>query len=233
MCNRYTQKQELSKLKSRFRFRTALRELTPRFNLAPSQPAPVIVADGERQLDVYRWGLIPSWAQDPKVGHKMMNARSETVAELRAYRQPFQRRRCLVPADGFFEWQPDPINPRKAPKTPMYITLASKEPFAFAGLWDVWQDAEGKEIRSFTIITTEPNDLIQPIHTRMPAMLKPQDEDAWLDPTARPDHLRGLLAPYPSSEMTAYAVSRLVNSVRNDSAEILMPAEAGEMGRLF
>jgi putative SOS response-associated peptidase YedK len=233
VCNRYTQKQELHKLKDRFRFRTALEELRPRFNLAPSQPAPVIVANGERLLDLYRWGLIPSWAKDPKVGYKMMNARAETVAELPAYRRPFQRQRCLVPADGFFEWKPDPINPENAPKTPMYITLASEEPFAFGGLWDVWKDAQAREISSFTIITTEPNDLIQPIHNRMPAILKRKDEDVWLDPAARPEHLRGLLAPYPSDEMTAYPVSRLVNSVRNDSAELLIPAKVGDMDRLF
>jgi putative SOS response-associated peptidase YedK len=232
MCNRYTQKQDLSKLKSRFRSQSALSELRPRFNLAPSQPAPVIVADGERLLDLYRWGLIPAWAKDPKVGYKMMNARAETVATTSAYRRPFQRQRCLVPADGFYEWKPDPINPKKAPKTPMYITLASEAPFAFAGLWDVWKDAEGKEIRSFTIITTSPNELIQPIHNRMPVILNPRDEDAWLDPAARPDQLLGMLAPYPADEMTAYAVATRVNYVRNDSPDLIVPA-GKEPGSLF
>ena len=233
MCNRYTQKQDLSKLKSRFRFRSAVDELTPRYNLAPSQPAPVIVANGERLLDLYRWGLIPAWAKDPKVGNKMMNARAETVAQTAAYQRPFQRHRCLVPADGFYEWKPDPTNPKKAPKTPMYITLASEEPFAFAGLWDVWRDAEGREIRSFTIITTEPNELIRPIHNRMPAILKRQDEDAWLDPTARPEFLQGLLAPYPADAMTAYAVSRLVNSARNDSPDLILPADQPDQPSLL
>lgn len=232
MCNRYTQKQELSKLKNRFRSKSALDELTPRYNLAPSQPAPVIVANGERLLELYRWGLIPAWAKDPRVGYKMMNARAETVAETSAYRRPFQRQRCLVPADGFYEWQPDPVNPKKAPKTPVYITLATEEPFAFAGLWDGWKDAEGKEIRSFTIITTTPNELIRPIHDRMPVILKRQDEDAWLDPTARPEHLLGILAPYPAHEMTAYAVSTRVNSARNDTPDLILPA-GGESGKLF
>ncbi len=235
MCNRYTQKQELSKLKDRFRVKSALDQLRSRFNLAPSQPAPVIVADGDRILDLYRWGLIPTWAKDPKVGYKMINARAETIAEKPAYRRPFERQRCLVPADGFYEWRVDRTRPPirgKPAKTPMYVTLASQEPFAFAGLWDVWRDAEGKEIRSFTIVTTQPNDRIRPIHDRMPAILKRQHEDAWLDPMARPEHLIGLLEPYPADEMTAYAVSLLVNSPRNDSPELIAPVN-GEAERLF
>lgn len=222
----------MSKLKSRFRFKSALDQLRPRYNLAPTQPGPVIVAEDDRVLDLYRWGLIPYWAKSPKLEFDTTNARAETVATASAYRQPFQRQRCLVPADGFFEWQSDPINPKKAPKTPMYITLASEEPFAFAGLWDIWKDAEGREIRSFTIITTTPNDLIRPIHNRMPVILKRQDEDAWLDPTARPDHLLRLLAPYPAGEMTAYAVSPLVNSPRNDTDAVLAPASETP-GNLF
>ncbi len=232
MCGRYAQTSTLDQLSGRFHARCALDSLRKRYNLAPSQPAPVVVANGDRVLAEYRWGLIPTWAKDPKVGYKMINARAESVAEKPAYRRPFQRQRCLVPATGFFEWQVDPTKPPKAAKTPMFIRLASEEPFAFAGLWDVWKDAEGKEIRSFTIITTEPNELVRRIHNRMPAILNRRDEDAWLEPTAKPEDLTGLLVPYPAAEMTAYAVSPLVNSPRNDTDAVLAPASQ-EPGSFF
>ena len=224
MCGRYSQTRSLAELKSRFHSRSALADLHRRYNLAPSQPAPVIVADGDRVLDLYRWGLIPSWSKDPKIGHKMINARAETVAEKPAFRRPFQRQRCLVPADGFYEWKTDPTKPPKTARTPMRITLKSKEPFAFAGLWDHWHDAEGRETRSFTILTTAANDLVASIHDRMPVMLQPQDEAPWLDPTSDLDTLRSLLKPYPSEAMTAYQVSTTINSPRNDSPDCLVPA---------
>jgi putative SOS response-associated peptidase YedK len=226
MCGRYSQTRSLADLKSRFQCRSALAELSRRFNLAPSQPAAVVVADGDRVLDLYRWGLIPSWAKDPKIGYKMINARAETVAEKPSYRRPFQRQRCLVPADGFYEWRIDPTKPPKAARTPMRIVLKSNEPFAFAGLWDHWKDAEGRETRSFTILTTAANDLVASIHDRMPVILQPQDEAPWLDPSSDPDTLLKLLKPYPSEAMTTYQVSQLVNSPRNDSPDCLVPASS-------
>lgn len=156
----------------------------------------------------------------------MINARAETLADKASFRVPFRRRRCLVFADGFYEWRQ---KGNGKPKTPMYITLKSGEPFAFAGLWDAWRDPESNgPVRSFTIITTTPNDLLKSIHNRMPVMLPRNTYDQWLDPAEQtPDGLSGLLRPYPAGEMTAYAVSRAVNNPRTDSPACIGPAEPG------
>ncbi len=220
MCGRYSQTQDLATLTRRFKTARVRGEVRPRYNIAPSQPALVVVQNAARALDQYRWGLVPSWAKDPKVGHKMINARAETVAEKPSFQRPFERHRCLVPADGFYEWRTDPT---RAAKIPMRVELTSKEPFAFAGLWDRWTDAEGRELRSFTILTTTANELVAKIYDRMPVILRPEDEDQWLDPGAELAALKRMLVPYAGREMTAYAVSPLVNSPRNDKPECIEP----------
>jgi putative SOS response-associated peptidase YedK len=159
-----------------------------------------------------RWGLIPSWAKDQSIGSRMINARAETLSEKPSFRDAFRKRRCLVVADGFYEWQK--VAGRKRP---MRIVLQTGEPFAFAGLWESWRDPEGTTVRSCTIITTGPNSLIEPIHNRMPVILSRDDEARWLDPEMDdPPSLLQMLAPYPQGAMDAYEISTLVNSPAND-----------------
>ena len=188
----------------------------PRYNVAPTQAMPVVrMVDGKRELALLRWGLIPSWAKDPKIGNSLINARGETVHEKPAFRSAFKARRCLVPADGFYEW-------RKLPgggKQPYRITMADGSPFAFAGLWERWDKGE-EPLETFTIITTSANELVAPIHDRMPVILDPADYDAWLESpdTAIPI---ALIQPYPAKRMSAYPVSTRVNSPRNDDAAVI------------
>jgi putative SOS response-associated peptidase YedK len=181
----------------------------------------VIPNDGKARLDYYLWGLIPSWAKDTQIGNRMINARAETLAEKPAFRAAFRRRRCLVLADGFYEWRADALTKRK---TPMYIQLESREPFGFAGLWEIWTSRDGSEVRSCTIITTEPNQLITPIHNRMPVIIPPDNYEQWLAPQELPlQQLQSMLVPYPAGEMVAYPVSRLVNSPENDVPDCVLP----------
>ena len=194
----------------------------PRYNIAPSQSVAAIRIEPDtttRKLVMLRWGLIPSWAKDPTIGSQCINAKAETVAEKPSFRSAFKKRRCLVVATGFYEWQ---VQGRT--KQPMWIGLRSKRPFAFAGLWEHWKPAEGEPLETCTIITTEPNDLMTPIHNRMPVILAPTLYDQWLDPTFQQiDALKTLLRPYPSEELTAYPVSTLVNNPRNDAPQVLEP----------
>jgi len=195
---------------------------TPRFNIAPTQPILALPNDGTNKADFFVWGLIPSWAKDPSIGSRLINARSETLAEKPAFRAAFRYRRCLVFSDGFFEWQAQPGSKNKVPQ---FIHLNSGAPFAFAGLWEHWQTADGSEIRSAAIITTEPNELMASIHNRMPVILPRNAYAQWLDPTPQaPEHLQSLLLPYPAIEMSAYPVSILVNSPANDRPEIVARA---------
>lgn len=196
-------------------------ELKPRYNIAPSQDAPVVVITEGPRVELFRWGLIPSWAKDAALGQRMINARAETVATKPSYRKSFKRARCLVIADGFYEWKGHPDGKTK---TPMRIRLKSDEPFAMAGLWDHWTGKDEKEIRSFTIITTTANEGLSQIHERMPVILKCEDESRWLDPETEPEALMEMLKPYPSDELEAFPVSRLVNSPRNDGPECIEPA---------
>ncbi len=194
--------------------------VTPRYNIAPGQDSSVVVsAEGKRLLRSYRWGLIPSWAKEESIGYKMINARAETLAEKPAYRKAFERRRCLVPADGFYEWLKE-----GRLKLPVRFVLKSRETFAFAGLWETWKKPSGEDLSSFTIITTHANDMIRPVHERMPVILLRENEDAWLDPdlndTAK---LQKFLAPYPPDQMEAFKVSTLVNSAKNDRPECIEP----------
>jgi len=194
----------------------------PRYNIAPSQPVVAIRIEPDttiRKLVMLRWGLIPSWAKDPKIGNQCINAKAETVAEKPSFRSAFKKRRCLVITTGFYEWQV-----RGPVKQPMLIGMRSKRPFAFAGLWEHWKPTNGEPVETCTIITTEPNDLMAPIHNRMPVILAPASYDQWLDPTFQNiETLNGLLRPYPSEELTAFPVSTLVNNPRHDAPQCLEP----------
>ena len=193
-------------------------DLRPSYNVAPSQPALIARTDpnGRRELAAVRWGLIPFWAKDPKIGYKMTNARAETVATKPAYRQAFRQRRCLIAADGFYEWQAT-----EGGKQPFLIRLKDGEPFVFAGLWERWE-GEGRVIESCSIVVTEANERLREIHDRMPVILAPEAYDQWLKgESANVTALESLLRAYPAKLMEAYPVSRAVNSPRNDGPELI------------
>lgn len=195
----------------------------PRYNIAPTQPAPAILATSEnpRQFQPLYWGLIPSWAKDPKMGARMINARAETVADKPSFRAAFKRRRCLIVADGFYEWQRTETG-----KQPFYFQMRSHQPFAFAGLWEYWQGADGSEITSCTILTTEANEIMRPLHDRMPVILDAQDYDLWLDPHLQaPERLQPLLQPYASDGMMSYPVSSQMNNAKFDDPSCVEPLQ--------
>jgi putative SOS response-associated peptidase YedK len=216
MCGRYTLTVNIKTVAEAFGVPPAL-DTAPRYNVAPTQDVVSIMRNGSAHLAWLHWGLIPSWAKDESVGSKMINARAETLAEKPSFRGLLRSKRCLVIADGFYEWKQE-----HGGKSPWYITLKDREPFAFAGLWDHWKAPDGQQILSCTIITTPPNDIVAPIHNRMPAILQPGTRDLWLNPDLRDEHeLTKLLAPYPADQMTVRPVSRLVNDPKRDSAELL------------
>ena len=197
--------------------------LAPSFNVAPQSLQPVVRLDsetGKRELTIMRWGLIPFFAKDAKIAYSTINARAETVATSPVFREPMKRRRCLVPATGFYEWQA--LDTKS--KQPWAIELVEGNLFAFAGLWDRWKDkATGQPLETYTIITTDPNELLEPIHNRMPVILSPQDYSRWLDP-GKPSRLPiDLLRPYPAEEMRVWKVSAAVGNVRNNGPELRLP----------
>lgn len=219
MCGRFTLTADLSVLQENFPFVEMPEGMQPRFNIAPTQPVAVVPNDGRNRLDFFVWGLIPSWAKDPSIGNRLINARAETLLEKPSFRNAFRRRRCLILADGFYEWKQ-----AERGKTPMYIRLDSGKPFAFAGLWESWNAPDGSNVLSCTIITTEPNDLMATIHNRMPVILPAQAYSTWLEAgETGTEKLVELLKPYPSAEMQAYPVSPLVNSPNNDMPEVIRP----------
>lgn len=222
MCGRYTLTTKPNDLAKAFGLDATPEDLAPRYNIAPSQWVPVITDTRPRRLEAFRWGLVPSWAKDPSIGHRMINARAETVAEKPSFRSAFRRRRCLIPADGFYEWRRDGKR-----KTPICIRRSDGAPFAFAGLWETWKPTSGEALHSCTIITTEPNALMATIHDRMPVILAPETYDLWLDSTIDDrDLLRGLLSPCPDSWLKYYVVSMLVNSPANDTPQCMEPIDA-------
>jgi putative SOS response-associated peptidase YedK len=220
MCGRFTQRSPAKKVAEKFKVE-AVPPLAERYNVAPAQAVlGVREASGGREATFLKWGLVPRWAKDPGIGNKLINARSETVAEKSSFREAFARRRCLVPLDGFFEWVR-----RGDRKRPFYFHMRDGEPFAVAGLWEHWE-GEGGPLETCTLLTTEANELLAPYHDRMPVILRPDDYDVWLDPGVRsPEMLTPLLRPYPHSEMSTYAVSVLVNSPSNDDPRcvVLIP----------
>jgi putative SOS response-associated peptidase YedK len=221
MCGRYSQSKSAEIIAEAFQV-DDVPPLEPRYNIAPTQLVPTILqalASTNRQFKVLHWGLIPSWAKDPKMGARLINARAETVAEKPAFRSAFKQRRCLVLADGFYEWQQQES---KKQKQPFYFRLNDERPFAFAGLWEHWENTNGEEIESCTLLTTEPNELMRPIHNRMPVILDPNNYELWLDPDVKkPELLQPLLRSYPTEEMTAYPVSKVVNKPSNDRVECI------------
>ena len=221
MCGRFTLTPSAQVLMDELGLLWIPEDYRPRFNVAPGQ---LILAarDGDqgRKGAMLKWGLVPPWAKDPSIGSRMINARSETVAEKPSFRRAFDRRRCIIPADGFYEWRKD-----GKVKIPMLFRLRGGRPFAFAGLWEAWRPRSGKGETLFTctILTTAANELVQPVHDRMPVILPKEAIDLWLDRDVPGEGVRGLLAPYPAEEMEAYEVSSRVNSVKNDDPLCIEP----------
>lgn len=220
MCSRFSIIQGEEELRERFGFEPEGLEWEPRYNFAPSQDGAVVLQDGMRRLRLMRWGLVPSWAKEIKSGYKAINARSETLAQKPMFKGLLKDKRCLVLADGFYEWRKTASG-----KKPLRYVLKNRSPFAFAGLWDRWRDSGGQELYTFTIFTTRANELIQPVHERMPVILKPEHEQAWLDRKLKdPETLSGLLEPYPSDLMEGYPVSPACNSPAREGPECIQPA---------
>jgi putative SOS response-associated peptidase YedK len=194
-------------------------ELVPRFNIAPSQSIPVITrnAKGDNHLGYMKWGLVPFWAEDEKIGYKMINARAETLENKPMWKKLFANKRCIIPATGFYEW-----DKKGKEKVPYYFKLNDRELFGFAGLWDTWKSEEGELVNTFTIITTVANSDVKKIHDRMPVILDKNDEDEWLNPEVQDiGRLKAMLHPYSPAKMEMREISTAVNSPQNDSIEIL------------
>ncbi len=221
MCGRFALISTTEQLAQNFNLNpnhlAAMPPSVPRYNIAPSQPVAAIrLTHGQPELTFFRWGLIPSWAKEIKMSQ--INARSETVAEKPFFRAAFKRRRCIIPADGFYEWQRTTSG-----KQPMYIYAANKKPLALAGLWEMWSSPDGDVLQSCTILTTRPNEMMAQIHNRMPVILESEDYDEWLNPGEHPDRAMHLFRPYPAAKMAAHPVSTFVNSPRNDNAQCIAP----------
>lgn len=221
MCGRFTLTASIDEILNRFDVEAFLQEegYLPSYNVAPSQSVLAIINNGSiNKMGYLRWGLIPPWAKDISIGYKMINARAETLIEKPSFRTAYQKKRCLIIADSFYEWKR--LDPKT--KTPMRIKLRSDNLFAMAGIWEQWKTPEGKSIFSCTVITTAPNELMKEIHDRMPVILKPEDEKIWLDPSITdPSFLNLYLKPLDSDLMEAYEVSSLVNSPKNNSVELI------------
>jgi putative SOS response-associated peptidase YedK len=218
MCGRFVLLSSPEEIREAFAVQQVRYQVEPSYNVAPTQSVAVVVQrEGVNTLEKMRWGLIPAWAKDPAIGSRMINARAETVGEKPSFKRPLKDRRCLVVANGFYEWQKT-----GQAKIPMFIRLKSGQPFGFAGLYDVWTSPEGEAVASCTIITTSANDLMQPIHDRMPVILPKSQESTWLNPAIQhAADVLPLLVPYSAADMEAYAVSRMVNSPENNSPDLI------------
>jgi putative SOS response-associated peptidase YedK len=218
MCGRYSFAIEDELIRERFGVSVRNAVYKARYNCAPSQDLAVISTEDPAVISFYRWGLIPFWAKDPSIGNKLINARTETIIVKPSFKQAFRMRRCLVLSDGFFEWK------KSNGKTPYRVCLQDYAPFTMAGIWEKWKNQDGEVIRSFSIITTHANSLVEEIHDRMPVILKREDEKKWLS-SAPEEELLGLLQPFPPERMITYPVSSKVNSPLNDLPEIFEPVE--------
>lgn len=220
MCGRFALKVPPRTIQEHFHL-PETPDLLPRYNIAPSQPVAVVrhlPGKSYHQLDMLRWGLIPHWAKDVKISYKMINARAETLVQKPSFRAAFKKRRCLIAADGFYEWQHNGNT-----KQPFYVQLKKRDVLSFAGLWESWRSPDGKNIESCTIITTTPNERIKKIHDRMPVILPPEQYESWLHESASEESLMRLLVSYPADEMEAYPVGTQVNSPKNDTPDCIKP----------
>jgi putative SOS response-associated peptidase YedK len=213
MCGRYSFAILDDLIEQRFGIRVRTAIYKARYNCAPTQDLAVITGENPEELRFYRWGLIPYWAKDPDIGNRMINARSETITEKPSFKHAFKSRRCLVPADSFYEWK------RDKEKMPYRILMKDEQPFTMAGIWDRWTAADGEIIHSFSILTTGPNELMASIHERMPVILSREDERRWLFPLPESELLK-MLRPYPAGHMKVYQISKLVNPPGNDGPEV-------------
>jgi putative SOS response-associated peptidase YedK len=217
MCGRFTLMLDAEDLQSEFGLQEVPADYVPRYNIAPTQPVGVITQLTDRRFEWMRWGLVPSWAKDPSIGSKMINARSETIQEKPSFRNAFLKRRCIIPADGFYEWKK---LPGKGPSIPYYFYARDRKPFAFAGLWELWRSLDSVPLLTCTILTTGPNSLVSNFHDRMPVILRGQGMTEWLG-SGDPASWQSLLQSYPSEEMNVHPVSNAVNSPANDRQDLV------------
>ena len=220
MCGRYTLTLDPGELQDLLDLGPFIHVVQPRYNIAPTQPVPIVKDFQTRAVELYRWGLVPFWSKDPSIGSRMINARAETVSEKPAYRGAYKYRRCLILADGFFEWHNDK---EAGVKIPYYFKMNDDKPFTFAGLYEHWEPPEGGELHTCTILTCEPNELVGNFHNRMPVILSEENRWQWINLETPKSVLPEALIPYPADEMKCYPVSKAVNSPYNDSPEILKP----------
>ncbi|MFO7543457.1 MAG: SOS response-associated peptidase [Thiobacillus sp.] len=221
MCGRFALKTPASQLASHFKLDEAV-EVAPRYNIAPGTDIPTIrhSPEGKRVMHLLRWGLVPHWAKDPSISNKLSNARGETVAEKPSFRDAFKRRRCLVPADGFYEWKAE-----GKLKQPYYFSMKDGAPFALGGVWESWRAPNGDVLRTCCLITTEPNEIMLPVHDRMPVIVSPENYEQWL--TGEPADAQSLIKPYPVEDMQAWAVSRRVSRSGEEGDDLVKPADPG------
>jgi len=214
MCGRFALFSSVQAIKKYYNYLNEVQDWKANYNIAPSQKIPVIINEnGEKNLEFFQWGLIPFWAKDKKIGYKMINTRTETITEKLSFKFAFQKRRCLIPANGFYEW-------RKEDKQPFFFQLKDSEIFSFAGIWENWKSTEGDSIQSCSIITTSANDFMKEIHHRMPAILAKEQEITWLSNETQ-EKLLLLLQPLDSEKITTHKVSKSVNSVKNNYKELI------------
>jgi putative SOS response-associated peptidase YedK len=218
MCGRFAQFTPIADLVEEFEIDQVISDLKPRYNIAPGQEISVIIIDEGKKLVKMKWGLIPSWSKDEKIGYKMINARSETITEKPSFRTAFKKRRCLILADGFYEWKHE-----EKEKIPVYVKLKNGEPFTFAGVYDFWKSPDGRTIGSCSIITTEANEVFKNVHNRMPVVIRKSDHKVWLDLVQDDQMLLPFLNPLSPDEMEFYEVSKNVNTPRNDNSDLILP----------
>jgi putative SOS response-associated peptidase YedK len=221
MCGRYSLSKSKIQLEERFQAEM-LGDFKPRYNIAPTQLVPVITSESPKGFSFFYWGITPDFGKNKPVSQKFINAKAETVHEKISFKNSFQKRRCLVPVDGFYEWK----KLGKKTKIPYRFTLANDEAFAFAGIWEEYENELGESNHTFLILTTEPNSLVSEVHDRMPVILKREDEKKWLDKYSSQEELIKMLSPYQADEMISYTVSPLVNSVSNDSPSLIRKTSA-------
>lgn len=219
MCGRFAMACNLSDITEAFEIQEITCEQKPNYNIAPGTKVATVIYNETNRLVPLKWGLVPAWSKDPSIGNRLINARAETVKEKPSFKNAFKQRRCLIAATGFYEWRKDIHG-----TTPFYIGLRTDEPFGFAGLYEIWQSPDGNELNTCTVITTQANELIKPIHDRMPVIIQHHEHTQWLDPSIRDTQaLLSLLKPYPPEKMKVHRVSTLVNSPLNNSADCIKP----------